>query len=79
MTYVYQPYPKMLYRGPDQITVGSYPEELAREADGWGHTPGFQRTPDPVTPPPEPAAPVEVPWWPLPTPSPRVCASMADS
>jgi hypothetical protein len=53
MAYVYQPYPRMLYRGQGQCVVQDYAEEQAAIADGWGHVPGFVATvPDPKPPPP---------------------------
>lgn len=53
MAYVYQPYPRMLYRGTEQCIVQNYAEEQSQVADGWGHVPGFiASVPDPEPPPP---------------------------
>ena len=41
MAYTYIPYPRMLFRGPDNCTVQNYTEEQGRVKDGWGHVPGW--------------------------------------
>ena len=54
MAYVYQPFPKMLYRDGQQCVVAGAGQELVALADGWGHTPdhvsGADEPSDPVAP-----------------------------
>jgi hypothetical protein len=54
MSYVYQPYPRMLYRHVyDQQIVQDYGEEQAALADGWRLTPNPEPSDDaPVVPDP---------------------------
>jgi hypothetical protein len=79
MSYVYQPYPKMLYRGTAQCVVGNYSEQQDREANGWGNAPGFtaepacEVNPAPIEPKPVEAQPIEpTPIEPKPVKAPRL-------
>jgi hypothetical protein len=40
MSYVYQPYPRMLYLGSAQAIVLNHDEEQAYLKNGWGNEPG---------------------------------------
>lgn len=41
MAYVYQPYPRMLFRMDEHCTVENYSQEQHRVREGWGHVPGW--------------------------------------